>query len=63
MPSSTHDHLHYHPGNASFAPHVLLHELGVPFDLQRVDRAAGAHKFTGLPAAEPQRADTGAGGR
>ena len=36
--------LHYHPGNASFAPHVLLHELGAPFELQRVDRAAGQHK-------------------
>ncbi len=36
--------LHYHPSNASFAPHVLLHELGVPFTLQRVDRAQGEHK-------------------
>jgi glutathione S-transferase len=36
--------LHYHPGNASFAPHVLLHELGVPFELQQVDRANNAHK-------------------
>ena len=36
--------LHYHPGNASFAPHVLLHELGVPFALQRVDREQGEHK-------------------
>jgi glutathione S-transferase len=36
--------LHYHPGNASFAPHVLLHELGVPFEPLLVDRAQGAHK-------------------
>ena len=36
--------LHYHPGNASFAPHVLLREIGVPFELQHVDRAALAHK-------------------
>ena len=36
--------LHYYPGNASFTPHVLLHELGVPFELQLVDRAANAHK-------------------
>ena len=36
--------LHYHPGNASFAPHVLLHELGVPFELQWIDRANHAHK-------------------
>ena len=36
--------LHYHPGNASFAPHVVLHEIGVPFALSLVDRAASAHK-------------------
>ena len=36
--------LHYFPGNASMAPHVLLHELGVPFQLQQVDRGANAHK-------------------
>lgn len=36
--------LHYHPGNASFTPHVLLRELGLPFRLQWVDRAQGAHK-------------------
>lgn len=36
--------LHYHPGNASMAPHILLHELGVPFEKVLVDRAANAHK-------------------
>jgi glutathione S-transferase len=36
--------LHYHPSNASFAPHVLLREIGVPFELQFVDRAQQAHK-------------------
>ena len=36
--------LHYYPGNASFAPHVLLHEIGVPFELELVDRTQGAHK-------------------
>ncbi len=36
--------LHYFPGNASLTPHVLLREIGVPFALQLVDRAAGAHK-------------------
>jgi glutathione S-transferase len=36
--------LHYHPGNASFAPHALLHEIGVAFELQHVDRAQAAHK-------------------
>jgi glutathione S-transferase len=36
--------LHYYPGNASFTPHVLLHELGVPFERVLVDRNQGAHK-------------------
>lgn len=36
--------LHYYPSNASFTPHVLLHELGVPFELVLVDRNQSAHK-------------------
>ena len=36
--------LHYYPGNASLAPHVVLHELGVPFELSLVDRTVNAHK-------------------
>src|SRR6185436_8375345 len=36
--------LHYYPGNASFAPHLLLEELGTPFELQYVDRTVAAHK-------------------
>ncbi|MBL8334234.1 MAG: glutathione S-transferase, partial [Rubrivivax sp.] len=36
--------LHHYPSNASFTPHVLLHELGVPFELVLVDRTQGAHK-------------------
>jgi glutathione S-transferase len=34
--------LHYFPGNASLAPHMLLEELGVPYTLQFVDRARNA---------------------
>ena len=37
-------HLHYYPGNASMTPHLLLRELGVPFELKYVDRSTGAHK-------------------
>jgi glutathione S-transferase len=36
--------LHYFPGNASMTPHLLLEELGLPFELKRVDRAANEHK-------------------
>jgi glutathione S-transferase len=36
--------LHYYPGNASMVPHVLLHELKLPFELKLVDRTRGAHK-------------------
>lgn len=36
--------LHYYPDNASFAPHVLLHEIGSPFALELVDRTQAAHK-------------------
>jgi glutathione S-transferase len=34
--------LHYYPGNASLIVHVLLEELGVPFELRLVDRAHAA---------------------
>lgn len=36
--------LHYYPSNASLAPHLLLEELGVPFELKLVDRTQLAHK-------------------
>jgi glutathione S-transferase len=36
--------LHYYPGNASMAPHILLEELGASFELKLVDRNAQAHK-------------------
>jgi len=45
--------LHYYPSNASFAPHVLLRELGVPFELQLVDRNQGAHKAPAYLAMNP----------
>ncbi len=36
--------LHYYPSNASMTPHILLEELGVPFELVLVDRTRDAHK-------------------
>lgn len=38
--------LYYHPGNASLTPHMLLEEIGAPFELRLVDRANAAHKST-----------------
>jgi glutathione S-transferase len=36
--------LHYYPSTASMAPHILLEEIGAPFELVLVDRAQGVHK-------------------
>ena len=36
--------LHYHPTDASLMPHILLEELGVPFQLLLVDRSRNAQK-------------------
>jgi glutathione S-transferase len=37
--------LHYYPGTAAMTPHILLQEIGVPFELVLVDRMADAHKL------------------
>jgi len=36
--------LHYFPSNASISPHILLEEMGLPYELTLVDRANNAHK-------------------
>lgn len=36
--------LHYHPSDASLMPHIFLEELGVPFQLELVDRSRNAQK-------------------
>jgi glutathione S-transferase len=45
--------LHYFPGNASFAPHVLLHEAGAEHQLKLVDRKTNAHKGAEYLAINP----------
>ncbi len=36
--------LHYYPGNANLAPHIVLEEIGAKFDLVLVDRTLGVHR-------------------
>jgi glutathione S-transferase len=36
--------LYYYPGNASLAPHIVLEEIGAPYELVLVDRNKQAHK-------------------
>ncbi len=36
--------LYYYPGNASLLPHMMLREIGVPFELRLVDRDQNAQK-------------------
>ena len=38
--------LHHYPSTASMAPHILLRELKVPFELLLVDRTQNAQKMT-----------------
>ena len=36
--------LYYYPGNASLLPHMMLREIGVPFELRLVDRSQNVQK-------------------
>ena len=36
--------LYFFPGNASLTPHMVLEEIGGPFELRRVDREHAQHK-------------------
>lgn len=36
--------LHYYPSTASMIPHILLEEIGLPYERVLVDRSIGAHK-------------------
>jgi len=45
--------LYYFPGNASFAPHVLLEDIGAPYELVYVDRAVDAQKSPAYKALNP----------
>lgn len=36
--------LYYYPSNASMAPHMVLEEIGMPYERRLVDRETNAHK-------------------
>ncbi|MDP2371998.1 glutathione S-transferase family protein [Rhodoferax sp.] len=36
--------LHHFAGTAAMAPHIVLEELGIPFELVKVDREGGEHR-------------------
>ena len=45
--------LYYYPGNASLLPHMLLREIGVPFELRLVDRSNNEQKSRDYLALNP----------
>lgn len=45
--------LHYHPSTASMVPHILLEEIGAPYERVLVDRAQNAHKSPAYLALNP----------
>jgi len=45
--------LYYYPGNANLAPHVLLEEIGAPYELRLVDRNRNEHKSPGYLKLNP----------
>jgi len=45
--------LYYYPDNASLAPHMVLEEIGAPFELVFLDRAHYAHKAPGYLKLNP----------
>ncbi len=45
--------LHYAPATASMIPHLLLEEIGTPFELVLVDNTVGAHRQSAYLALNP----------
>lgn len=46
--------LYYYPNNANLAPHVVLEETGVPYELELIDRERNAHKSAAYLALNPR---------
>lgn len=46
-------HLHYYPSTAAMVPHILLEEIGAPYQRVLVDRMQDAHKAPGYLKLNP----------
>ncbi len=46
--------LYFAPGSSSMAPHIMLHELGVPFEPRHLSFARGDHKDPAYLAINPE---------
>lgn len=46
-------HLHHSPGTAAMAPHIVLQELGVPFELVPIDKDGGELQSTAYRQLNP----------
>jgi glutathione S-transferase len=46
--------LYYWPGASSMAPHVVLEEIGAPYERQIVNLAQGEHKSSAYLAINPR---------
>ena len=47
--------LHYFPANASAAPHMVLEEIGVSYDLVLIDRARNAQEVQRVSQDQSER--------
>ena len=45
--------LHYYPSTAAMIPHILLEELGIPYERVLVDRTQNRHKEPAYLALNP----------
>lgn len=45
--------LHYYPSTAAMVPHIVLEEIGLPYERVLVDRTVGAHKAAAYLALNP----------
>ena len=52
--------LHYYPSTAAMVPHILLEEIGAPYERVLVDRSRRRAQAAGVSAAQSQWPDPGA---